>query len=164
MNLFIKYLIFLVSFVFFVLLLENLSQLNPIITEFELFKGQIRLIVVLVILLIILYFATSFMSTKEGKSKIHQFKAYIGIMLGIFIIINIVVYLLMSDFKQIQIGPFDYFEKKRLSGELTGLKRLVSNFYDLIRSYWQYVILITGLLFVFVGTTYLKNKQIKGNE
>jgi uncharacterized protein YqgC (DUF456 family) len=164
MNLFIKYWVFFVCILFFALLLENLSQIYSIITEFELFKGQIWLIVVLVILLIILYFATSFVSTREGKSKVHQFKAYSAIILGFFIIINIVAYLLMSDFKEIQIGPFDYFEKKRLSGELTGPKRLMSNLYDLIRNYWQYVILITGILFVFFGTIYLKNKQIKGNE
>ena len=150
--------------VFFALLLGNLSQIYSIITEFELFKGQISLIVVLVIFLIILYFVTSFVSTREGKSKIHLFKAYSAIILGFFIIINIVVFLLISDFKEIQIEPFDYFEKKRLSGELTGPKRLMSNFYDIIRNYWQYVILIAGILFLFVGTTYLKNKEIERNQ
>ena len=164
MNLFIKYFVFLVSIVFFVLLLENLLQINSIIMEFELFKDQIWLITLLVIVLIILYFVTSFISNREGKSKIHRFKAYSAIILGVFIIINIVTYLLISDFKVIQIEPFDYFEKKRLSGELIGPKKLISNFYDLIRNYWQYVILIAGILFVFFGTTYLKNKKIKVNE
>ena len=152
-----KYIITAFSLLFFVEVLFSLSNINSVITEFELFEGQIWLLTVLVIFLIILYFVTNFLSTKEGKSKIHLFKAYIAIVLGVFIVTNILSFLIISDFKDIQIVAFDLDENK-------GIKRLFYNIYDVIRGYWQYLFLITGSLFVFIGTTYLKNKEIKGNE
>ena len=152
-----KYIITAFSLLFFVEVLFSLSNINSVITEFELFEGQIWLLTVLVIFLIILYFVTNFLSNKEGKSKIHLFKAYIAIVLGVFIVTNILSFLIISDFKDIQIVAFDLDENK-------GIKRLFYNIYDVIRGYWQYLFLITGSLFVFIGTTYLKNKEIKGNE
>ena len=152
-----KYIITAFSLLFFVEVLFSLSNINSVITEFQLFEGQIWLLTVLVIFLIILYFVTNFLSNKEGKSKIHLFKAYIAIVLGVFIVTNILSFLIISDFKDIQIVAFDLDENK-------GIKRLFYNIYDVIRGYWQYLFLITGSLFVFIGTTYLKNKEIKGNE
>jgi hypothetical protein len=152
-----KYIITAFSLLFFVEVLFSLSNINSVITEFQLFEGQIWLLTVLVIFLIILYFVTNFLSNKEGKSKIHLFKAYIAIVLGVFIVTNILSFLIISDFKDIQIVAFDLDENK-------GIKRLFYNIYDVIRGYWQYLFLIAGSLFVFIGTTYLKNKEIKGNE
>jgi len=152
-----KYIITAFSLLFFVEVLFSLSNINSVITEFELFEGQIWLLTVLVIFLIILYFVTNFLSTKEGKSKIHLFKAYIAIVLGVFIVTNILSFSIISDFKDIQIAAFDLDKNK-------GIKRLFYNIYDVIRGYWQYLFLIAGSLFVFIGTTYLKNKEIKGNE
>jgi hypothetical protein len=152
-----KYIITAFSLLFFVEVLFSLSNINSVITEFQLFEGQIWLLTVLLIFLIILYFVTNFLSTKEGKSKIHLFKAYIAIVLGVFIVTNILSFLIISDFKDIQIAAFDLDKNK-------GIKRLFYNIYDVIRDYWQYLFLIAGSLFVFIGTTYLKNKEIKGNE
>ena len=152
-----KYIITAFSLLFFVEVLFSLSNINSVITEFQLFEGQIWLLTVLLIFLIILYFVTNFLSTKEGKSKIHLFKAYIAIVLGVFIVTNILSFSIISDFKDIQIATFDLDKNK-------GIKRLFYNIYDVIRDYWQYLFLIAGSLFVFIGTTYLKNKEIKGNE
>ena len=152
-----KYIITAFSLLFFVEVLFSLSNINSVITEFQLFEGQIWLLTVLVIFLIILYFVTNFLSNKEGKSKIHLFKAYIAIVLGVFIVTNILSFSIISDFKDIQIAAFDLDKNK-------GIKRLFYNIYDVIRGYWQYLFLIAGSLFVFIGTTYLKNKEIKGNE
>lgn len=152
-----KYIITAFSLLFFVEVLFSLSNINSVITEFQLFEGQIWLLTVLVIFLIILYFVTNFLSTKEGKSKIHLFKAYIAIVLGVFIVTNILSFSIISDFKDIQIAAFDLDKNK-------GIKGLFYNIYDVIRDYWQYLFLIAGSLFVFIGTTYLKNKEIKGNE
>ena len=151
-----KYIITVFTLLFFVEILFSLSNINSVgtaslITEFQLFEGQIWLLTVLVIFLIILYFITSFLSTKDGKSKIHLFKAYIAIVLGVFIVANILSLLIISDFKDIQIVAFDLNEKQKF----------LYIIYDVIRGYWQYLFLIAGSLFVFIGTTYLKNKEIK---
>ena len=96
-----KYIITAFSLLFFVEVLFSLSNINSVITEFQLFEGQIWLLTVLLIFLIILYFVTNFLSTKEGKSKIHLFKAYIAIVLGVFIVTNILSFSIISDFKDI---------------------------------------------------------------
>jgi len=154
MGLIFKSLIFLVLLSVFIFLSIE-TNINPsFISKFQLFEYQGMLTFYVGIFLIIFLFIISFFTIQKGSSKINNLVSYILIFFGVFIAVNIIYFLVSSEFKGIFIEPVDYEGTKRISYIIIYLVNFLMNF-------WEYYVLFIASIVIFLGIVRLKKSRMK---